>query len=92
MRAAAGPARYTGRSEEPLEVSTQIFKWAASSNPFSYVGVHWTDLFGYYLGVRPLSLHAVGQKMLLTRWRDDAHPHGIERSTPCRWQSSTTTA
>ena len=23
--------------EEPLEVSTQTFKWAASSNPFSYV-------------------------------------------------------
>jgi predicted dehydrogenase len=37
--------------EEPLEVSTQIFKWAASSNPFSYVGVHWTDLFAYYLNV-----------------------------------------
>src|SRR5690606_24030593 len=32
--------------EEPLEVSTQIFKWADQSNPFSYVGVHWTDLFG----------------------------------------------
>lgn len=64
--------------EEPLEVSTQIFKWAADSNPFSYVGVHWTDLFGYYLGVKPVSLHAVGQRRLLANWRDAAHPDGID--------------
>ena len=64
--------------EEPLEVSTQIFKWAASSNPFSYVGVHWTDLFGYYLGVRPVSLHAVGQKKLLVNWGDERHADGID--------------
>lgn len=64
--------------EEPLEVSTQIFKWAESSNPFSYVGVHWTDLFGYYLGVTPVSLQAVGQKKLLASWRDAAHPAGID--------------
>lgn len=54
--------------EEPLEVSTQTFQWTSRSNPFSYVGVHWTDLFGHYLGVEPLSLHAVGQKELLRRW------------------------
>ncbi len=64
--------------EEPLEVSTSIFKWAASSNPFSYVGVHWTDLFAHYLGVRPVSLHAVGQKKLLAGWRDETHPDGID--------------
>jgi predicted dehydrogenase len=64
--------------EEPLAVSTAIFKWAAQSNPFSYVGVHWTDLFAHYLGVRPVSLHAVGQKKLLVNWRDDAHPDGID--------------
>jgi predicted dehydrogenase len=64
--------------EEPLEVSTQIFKWAADSNPFSYVGVHWTDLFGYYLGIKPVSLHAVGQKKLLVNWHDDSHPNGID--------------
>ncbi len=64
--------------EEPLEVSTQIFKWAARSNPFSYVGVHWTDLVGHYLGVRPVSLHAVGQKKLLVNYRDHAHPDGID--------------
>ncbi len=64
--------------EEPLEVSTQVFKWAASSNPFSYVGVHWTDLFGFYLGVKPVSLHAVGQKKLLVNWRDERSPNGID--------------
>ena len=53
--------------EEPLEVSTTVFRWAAQSNPFSYVGVHWTDLFGHYLGLEPASLHAVGQKELLAR-------------------------
>ncbi|HOW69566.1 MAG TPA: Gfo/Idh/MocA family oxidoreductase [Phycisphaerae bacterium] len=64
--------------EEPLDVSTKTFKWAASSNPFSYVGVHWTDLFAHYLGVRPVSLHAVGQKRLLARWKDSDHPDGID--------------
>lgn len=63
--------------EEPLEVSTKIFKWAATSNPFSYVGVHWTDLFGHYLGIRPVSLWAIGQKKLLVNWRDDRNPSGI---------------
>lgn len=64
--------------EEPLAVSTQVFQWSAASNPFSYVGVHWTDLFAYYLGLRPVSLHAVGQKKLLHGWRDEAHPEGID--------------
>jgi predicted dehydrogenase len=54
--------------EEPLEVSTRTFKWAARSNPFSYVGVHWVDLFEHYLRLRPRTLHAVGQKNLLARW------------------------
>jgi predicted dehydrogenase len=54
--------------EEPLEVSTSVFRWASLSNPFSYVGVHWTDLFGHYLDLEPASLHAVGQKELLARW------------------------
>jgi len=64
--------------EEPLEVSTRVFKWAAHSNPFSYVGCHWTDLFAHYLGLRPTSLHAVGQKKLLAGWRDADHPDGID--------------
>ncbi len=63
--------------EEPLEVSTKIFKWAATSNPFSYVGVHWTDLFGHYLNMKPVSLWAVGQKKLLVNWRDERNPKGI---------------
>lgn len=54
--------------EEPLEVSTETFKWAATSNPFSYVGVHWVDLLGHYLQLEPASLHAVGQKKLLVHW------------------------
>lgn len=54
--------------EEPLEVSTRTFRWAETSNPFSYVGVHWLDLFGHYLRARPVSVHAVGQKELLARW------------------------
>lgn len=49
--------------EEPLEISTQVFEqWAAQSDPFSYVGCHWTDLYVSYFGVKPVSLHAVGQK------------------------------
>lgn len=63
--------------EEPLRVATSVFKWAEQSNPFSYVGVHWTDLFAYYLKLRPVSLHAVGQKKLLANWRDQNHPNGI---------------
>jgi predicted dehydrogenase len=54
--------------EEPLEVSTEIFKsWAAKSDPFSYVGCHWTDLYIAYFGVKPVSLHAVGQKKKLRK-------------------------
>ena len=48
--------------EEPLEVSAQTFQWAAQSDPFSYVGVHWTDLFIHYWGAKPRSVFAVGQK------------------------------
>lgn len=54
--------------EEPLEVSTETFKWAANSNPFSYVGIHWVDLFGHYLKLSPTSVHAVGQRELLCHW------------------------
>ncbi len=55
--------------EEPLEVSSQVFRhWADKSDPFSYVGCHWTDLFIANFGVKPVSLHAVGQKKKL---RDD---------------------
>ncbi|HSW46581.1 MAG TPA: gfo/Idh/MocA family oxidoreductase, partial [Phycisphaerae bacterium] len=43
-----------------------------------YVGVHWTDLFAHYLKVKPVSLHAVGQKKLLAGWRDENHPAGID--------------
>jgi len=64
--------------EEPLEVSTSIFKWAGQSNPFSYVGVHWTALFAHYLNLKPVALHAVGQKKLLAGWRDENHPDGID--------------
>ncbi|GIX06866.1 MAG: hypothetical protein KatS3mg115_1269 [Candidatus Poribacteria bacterium] len=53
--------------EEPLEVSTKTFKWVTESDPFSYVGVHWTDLFVHYLNVKPVSLFAVGQKEKLLR-------------------------
>lgn len=49
--------------EEPLEVSAQVFQqWAANSDPFSYVGCHWTDLYVAYFGVKPVTLYAVGQK------------------------------
>jgi len=52
--------------EEPLEVSAQVFaQWAEESDPFSYVGCHWTDLYIAYMGVKPVSLHAVGQKKKL---------------------------
>lgn len=56
--------------EEPLEVSTEVFAWAARSNPFSYVGCHWTDVVHHYLGVTPISVHATGQKKLLANWTD----------------------
>lgn len=56
-----------GVLEEPLEVSTTTFKWAEQSDPFSYVGIHWVDLFTHYLQLKPLSLYAVGQKQRLLR-------------------------
>lgn len=59
--------------EEPLEVSTSTFKWATESDPFSYVGPHWTDLIHHYYHSKPVSLTAVGQKRRLTREGIDAY-------------------
>src|SRR5207237_9334974 len=63
-----GPPLYgTAYLEEPLEVSTSTFKWVESSDPFSYVGPHWTDLIYSYYKSKPVSLTAVGQKKRLVR-------------------------
>jgi predicted dehydrogenase len=59
--------------EEPLEVSTSTFQWATQSDPFSYVGPHWTDLFYHYYGAKPIGLTAVGQKKRLVRDGIDAY-------------------
>lgn len=59
--------------EEPLEVSTSTFKWAEQSDPFSYVGPHWVDLFYNYYRSKPVSLTAVGQKKRLVRDNIDAY-------------------
>lgn len=63
-----GPPIY-GRAilEEPLEVSTQRFKWVEESDPFSYVGAHWVDLIYSYYKSKPVGLSAVGQKIRLIR-------------------------
>jgi predicted dehydrogenase len=68
IRSRIGEPLYgTAILEEPLEVSTSTFKWAEQSDPFSYVGPHWTDLFHHYYGARPVGLTAVGQKKRLVR-------------------------
>jgi predicted dehydrogenase len=59
--------------EEPLEVSTSTFKWAAQSDPFSYVGSHWVDLIWHYYKSKPVSLTAVGQKKRLIAQGIDAY-------------------
>jgi predicted dehydrogenase len=59
------PIYARGVLEEPLEVSTQTFKWVEESDPFTYVGIHWVDLFMHYLKLRPLAVYAVGQKKRL---------------------------
>ncbi len=61
------PLYGTAYLEEPLEVSTSTFKWVESSDPFSYVGPHWTDLIYSYYRSKPASLTAVGQKKRLVR-------------------------
>jgi predicted dehydrogenase len=49
--------------EEPLAIATEVFRnWAEKSDPFSYVGCHWTDLYIAYFGVKPVTVYAVGQK------------------------------
>ena len=59
------PIHARGVLEEPLEVSTKIFKWVEDSDPFTYVGIHWVDLFCHYLKLQPMSLFAVGEKQRL---------------------------
>ena len=61
------PLYGTACLEEPLHVSTRTFKWAAQSDPFSYVGSHWVDLIYHYYRSKPVSLTAVGQKKRLVR-------------------------
>jgi predicted dehydrogenase len=61
------PLYGTAYLEEPLEVSTSTFKWVESSDPFSYVGLHWTDLIHSYYRSKPVSLTAIGQKSRLLR-------------------------
>jgi predicted dehydrogenase len=69
-----GPPLYgTAYLEEPLEVATGTFKWVESSDPFSYVGAHWTDLIYTYYRSKPVSLTAVGQKKRLVRDGIDAY-------------------
>lgn len=60
--------------EEPLDISTNVFrKWAEKSDPFSYVGCHWTDLFIAYFKTKPVTVYAVGQKeKLLNEYGMDA--------------------
>ena len=63
-----GPPLYgTAYLEEPLQVATSTFKWVESSDPFSYVGAHWSDLIYSYYKSKPVSLTAVGQKKRLIR-------------------------
>ena len=61
------PLYGTAYLEEPLEVSTSTFKWVEDSDPFSYVGPHWTDLIYSYYKSKPVSLTAIGQKKRLVR-------------------------
>jgi predicted dehydrogenase len=61
------PLYGTAYLEEPLEVSTSTFKWVEQSDPFSYVGPHWTDLIYSYYRSKPVALSAVGQKKRLVR-------------------------
>jgi predicted dehydrogenase len=61
------PLYGTASLEEPLKVSTSVFKWAEQSDPFSYVGTHWVDLICHYYSCKPVSLSAVGQKKRLVR-------------------------
>ncbi|MBM79640.1 MAG: oxidoreductase [Planctomycetaceae bacterium] len=71
--------------EEPLEVSTDIFAWAEQSNPFAYVGCHWLDVVHHYMGVKPVSVFATGQKNLLVNWDkhhvEVAKRRGVDPST-----------
>lgn len=67
QRRIGAPLYGTAYLEEPLEVSTSTFKWVESSDPFSYVGPHWTDLIYSYYKSKPVSLTAVGQKKRLVR-------------------------
>lgn len=73
---------YSQRKCIPLEIFSS---WAANSNIFQYLGVHYVDLIYYITDFKPLSLHAWGQKCLLKKssldtW--DAIQVVIEWETP----------
>jgi len=81
--------------EEPLEVSTEVFAWAAQSDPFTYVGCHWLDVVAFYTRALPRALYATGERNLLAHW-DEMHEEvaarsgrtGFRRTEPIRtWDS-----
>ncbi len=89
------PIHARGVLEEPLEVATTIFKWVEDSDPFTYVGIHWVDLFCHYLKLQPMSLFAIGEKQRLrTEFGKDAfdatqvlvtHTNGMSVSYENTW-------
>jgi len=53
---------YSQRRSIPLGA---FRRWAATSHPFQYLGVHYVDLVQHALGARPLRACAVGSRRLL---------------------------
>ncbi len=55
------------RYSQRLEIPTKVFAgWAAKTNIFQYLAVHYVDLLWFLTGMRPCRVSAIGTRTLLT--------------------------
>lgn len=67
-------------------VPSEIFKgWAADTNVFQYLGVHYVDIIYHLTGARPVRVSAVGQKIWLKSQGIDT-PDSIQAMV--EWETS----
>lgn len=59
------PIRGYMNMDDTIDIPTKWFKWGASSDPISFLGIHCVDLMRWYMGCEAVEVYAVGSKKLL---------------------------
>lgn len=67
------PIRGYMSMEDTIDIPTKWFKWANSSDPVDFLGVHCVDLMRWYMGCEAVEVYAVGSKKLLSSMGVDTY-------------------